>query len=31
MIMGKPEKLAAGEFKAKCVSILDEVAITGRN
>jgi prevent-host-death family protein len=30
MIMGKPEKIAVGEFKAKCLSILDEVAITGR-
>jgi prevent-host-death family protein len=30
MVMGKTNKIAAGEFKAKCLSLLDEVAITGR-
>ena len=28
--MGKPEKIAAGEFKAKCLSLLDDVALTGK-
>lgn len=26
----KPEKIAAGEFKAKCLSLLDDVALTGK-
>ena len=30
MTMVKIEKVAAGEFKAKCLSLLDDVALTGR-
>ena len=30
MTMAKIEKVAAGEFKAKCLSLLDDVALTGR-
>ena len=30
MTMGKVERIAAGEFKAKCLSLLDDVALTGK-
>lgn len=30
MTMGKLETVAAGEFKAKCLSLLDDVALTGK-
>ena len=30
MTMNKNTRIAAGEFKAKCLALLDEVAITGR-
>lgn len=29
MTMYKPHKIAAGEFKARCLALLDEVAETG--
>ena len=29
MTMDKPHKIAAGEFKARCLALLDEVAETG--
>jgi prevent-host-death family protein len=28
--MGKIEKVAAGEFKTNCLSLLDDVVLTGR-
>jgi prevent-host-death family protein len=30
MTMAKVERVAAGEFKAKCLSLLDDVALTGK-
>lgn len=30
MTMVKVERIAAGEFKAKCLSLLDDVALTGK-
>lgn len=30
MTMVKVETVAAGEFKAKCLSLLDDVALTGK-
>jgi prevent-host-death family protein len=30
MTMVKVERVAAGEFKAKCLSLLDDVALTGK-
>lgn len=30
MTMAKLERVAAGEFKAKCLSLLDDVALTGK-